>query len=282
VDVVKPEELCLADRWIISRCEQMITEATANYEKYRLNEAASGIYHFVWSDLADWYLEQAKPRLYGTQPGGDVARAVIARTFEMALQLLHPIMPFITEALWQRLPGRAANATIMLAPWPRSSQRATDPAAEKGFALVQELVGAVRQIRAEYGVEPGKTVNLRISREHPAFSEESGTIQRLAKIADLTYGEPLAEAGANAVLTDGTTLYIALGDLVDIQKECARLAAEEHRLSGLIESQRKKLGNEQFVSRAPADVVAKEREKLATMEEQVAALSAKRASLGCA
>jgi valyl-tRNA synthetase len=281
-NVIHPEELCLADRWIISRCERMVVDATANYEKYRLNEAASAIYHFIWSDLADWYLEQAKPRLYGTQPGGDVARAVIGRTFEIALQALHPIMPFITEALWQRLPGRPAGVSIMNAPWPRSAPRAANPAAEKGFALVQELVGAVRQIRAEYGVEPGKTVNLRISREHPALTEEAGTIQRLAKIGSLSYGEPLAEAGANAVLSDGTVLYIALGDLVDLQKECARLAAEEARLTGLVESQRKKLGNEQFVSRAPAEVVAKEREKLATLEEQVAALSAKRASLGCA
>ncbi|HWA17308.1 MAG TPA: valine--tRNA ligase, partial [Gemmatimonadales bacterium] len=281
-NVVRPEELSLADRWIISRCEQMVGDATANYEKYRLNEAASAIYHFIWSDLADWYLEQAKPRLYGTQPGGDVARAVIKRTFEVALQALHPIMPFITEALWQRLPGREAGVSIMNAPWPRSARRASDPAAEKGFALVQELVGAVRQIRAEYGVEPGKTVNLRISREHPAFTEESGTIQRLAKIGHLGYGEPLAEPGANAVLSDGTTLYIALGDLVDLQKECTRLAAEESRLTGLIESQRKKLGNEQFVSRAPAEVVAKEREKLAALEEQVAAIAAKRAALGCA
>ncbi len=280
-NTIAAAELCLADRWIIARCNQMVVEATANYEKYRLNEAASAIYHFLWSDLADWYLEQAKPRLYGTQPGGDVARGVVARTFEMALQLLHPIMPFITETLWQRLPGRPADATITYAPWPQPARRAVDESAERGFALVQELVGAVRQIRAEYGVEPGKTVNLRISREHPAFSEESGTITRLAKLGSLSYGPPLTQPGANAVLSDGTTLYIALGDLVDVQKECERLTAEHTRLTGLIENQRTKLGNTQFTSRAPADVVAKEREKLRAMEQQVDALAEKRAQLGC-
>jgi valyl-tRNA synthetase len=279
--VVKPSELGLADRWIIARCDAMVREATANYEKYRLNEAASTIYHFLWSDLADWYLEQVKPRLYGTQPGGDVARAVAARTFEIALQLLHPIMPFITEALWQRLPGRTGGETIMTSHWPRPDRRAADAAAERDFALVQELVGAVRQIRAEYGVEPGKQVALRISRRHPAFVEEEGTIARLAKIGHVTYGDPLPEAGANAVLKDGTSLYIALGDLVDLKKECERLGAEFARLSQLIQSQESKLGNQNFVSRAPAEVVAKEREKLASMQQQVASIAEKRQQLGC-
>jgi valyl-tRNA synthetase len=110
---VRRDELSLADRWIIARCDRVVREATASYEKFRLNEAATAIYHFIWSDLADWYLEQAKPRLRGTEPGGDVARAVVGRTFEVALQLLHPIMPFITETLWKRFPGRRASC------WPR-------------------------------------------------------------------------------------------------------------------------------------------------------------------
>ncbi|HTS88270.1 MAG TPA: valine--tRNA ligase, partial [Gemmatimonadales bacterium] len=105
-DAISREQLGLADRWIIARCDQMVRDATASYEKYRLNEAASAAYHFVWSDLADWYIEQVKPRLDGSEPGGDIARAVVARTFEVALQVLHPIMPFITEALWKRYPGR--------------------------------------------------------------------------------------------------------------------------------------------------------------------------------
>jgi valyl-tRNA synthetase len=280
-NVIRSDELALADRWIIARCDAVIREATANYEKYRLNEAASSIYRFLWSDLADWYLEQVKPRLYGTQPGGDVARAVVARTFEIALQLLHPIMPFITEALWQRLPGRAANATIMLAPWPRPDRRAADDAAGRDFGLVQELVSAVRQIRAEYGVEPGKQVALRISRRHPAFVEEEGTIIRLAKLSQLSYGDPLSEPGANAVLQGGTALYIALGELVDLKKECDRLGAEQSRLSQLVQGQRAKLSNQQFTSRAPGEVVARERDKLTSMEHQIETITQKRKQLGC-
>ncbi|MBK7714534.1 MAG: valine--tRNA ligase [Gemmatimonadetes bacterium] len=280
-DVVRADELGLADRWIIARCDAMVREATTNYEKFRLNEAASAVYHFLWSDLADWYLEQAKPRLYGSEPGGDVARAVIGRTFEVALAVLHPIMPFVTETLWGRFPGRTADATLSRSAWPRPDARAAAPGAERGFALVQELVGAIRQIRAEYGVEPGKSVNVRVSRAHEAFRQEEGCIRRLAKVGSLSFGAALPEPGANAVLADGTSLYIALGDLVDVQKECERLGTEAARLAQLIEGQRKKLGNEQFVSRAPASVVQHEREKLASLEQQLAALSEKREQLGC-
>ncbi|MDZ4863175.1 MAG: valine--tRNA ligase, partial [Gemmatimonadota bacterium] len=163
----------------------------------------------------------------------------------------------------------------------RPARGAVDDAAERDFTLVQELVGAVRQIRAEYGVEPGKPVNVRASRAHPAFRAEEQTIMRLAKIGSLTYGPPLAEAGANAVLVDGTTLYIALGDLVDVKKECQRLGAELERITGLIGAQQTKLGNEQFVSRAPAPVVEGERAKLAQFEQQAAALTEKRGQLGC-
>jgi valyl-tRNA synthetase len=280
-DVVGRDELCLADRWIIARCDRMVREATAHYERYRLNEAASAVYHFIWSDLADWYLEQSKPRLYGSQPGGDVARAVAARTFEVALQALHPIMPFITEALWRRFPRRPGTATIMASAWPRADRRAPDPDAERDFALVQELVGAIRQLRAEYGVEPGRSVNVRVSRPHPAFEAEQGTITRLAKVGTLTFGEPLAEPGANAILSDGTAVYIALGDLVDVARECRRLGDELERLNSLIGAQHAKLANEQFVARAPAAVVERERERVGQLEEQARAVREKRAQLGC-
>jgi valyl-tRNA synthetase len=280
-NAVRRSELGLADRWIIARCDRMVRETTANYEKFRLNEAASGAYHFLWSDLADWYLEQVKPRLYGTEPGGDVARAVVARTLEVALQVLHPIMPFITEALWKRFPGRGDDATIMLSRWPAPSRLAPDPEAEQEFALVQELVTAVRQIRAEYAVEPARQLGLRVSRNSRAFAEEEGTIRRLAKVSSVSYGAPLAEPGANAVLSDGTALYIALGELVDLKRECTRLGAEQTRLATLIAAQRTKLGNEQFLQRAPATVVDHEREKLATLEQQATVIAQKRGQLGC-
>jgi valyl-tRNA synthetase len=284
-NAVRRDELTLADRWIIARCEATVREATEAYERFRLNEAAGAVYRFLWSDLADWYIEQIKPRLYGDVPGGDVARAVVVQTFDVALRLLHPVMPFITEALWKRFPGRPADASISVAPWPRPDRRAEDGEALAEFELVQQVVGAIRGIRAEYGVQPGQTVRAFVSQDggtlSPALGRERGTIVRLAKLSDLLLAESGERVGGHAVLPDGTAVFVPLGDAIDVGRECGRLGAEAERLSGLVASQQKKLGNSQFVSRAPADVVAREREKLAAWTEQREVLVRKRELLGC-
>ncbi len=281
-NVVRREELSLADRWIIARCDATVRTATEAYERYRLNEAAAAVYHFLWSDLADWYIEQVKPRLYGDQPGGDVARAVLAQTFDVALRLLHPVMPFITETLWKRLPGRAESDSISVAPWPKPDARATDAAALRDFGLVQELIGAVRQIRAEYGVQPGHAVRLWLSAAHPAVSAELGTVQRLAKVGRVHFGDAPSEPGGHGVLSDGRAVFVPLGDALDLERECARLGADVARFQQLVEGQRRKLDNANFVSRAPAAVVEGERQKLAAWEVQADALAEKRRQLGCA
>jgi valyl-tRNA synthetase len=282
---LRREELTLADRWIIARCDATIAEATDAYERYRLNDAASAVYRFLWSDLADWYIEQIKPRLYGDVPGGDVARAVAASVFDVALRLLHPVMPFITETLWGRLPGRPADATIMTARWPRPDPRATDGAALHAFALVQELIGAIRAIRAEYGVQPGQQVRAAVTGESPAaraaFDAERGTILRLAKLSSLSFDAGSERVGGHAVLSDGTALFVPLGDAIDVRRECTRLGDEISRLGQLVEGQARKLANAQFTARAPADIVERERQKLATWSEQSVKLAAKRALLGC-
>jgi valyl-tRNA synthetase len=284
-DALRPEELTLADRWIIARCDATVREATEAYERFRLNEAALAAYRFLWSDLADWYIELVKPRLYGEAPGGDVARAVALKTFDVALRLLHPIMPFVTEALWQRIPGKPDGAWLIGASWPRPDARARDPEALQGFGLVQELVGAVRTIRAEYDVQPGKTVRIAIQHPGPAAERairaEEATIRRLAKVSEVRWGESGETVGGYAVLSDGTGVFVPLGDAIDVARECARLGDECARLGQLIGSQERKLANEQFVARAPAEVVNKEREKLATWREQVATLQEKRGRLGC-
>jgi valyl-tRNA synthetase len=283
--VVRREELSLADRWIIARCDATVVEATGAYERFRLNEAAAAVYRFIWSDLADWYIEQVKPRLYGDQPGGDVARAVVAQTFDVALRLLHPVMPFITEALWRRLPGRPESASISVATWPTPDRRAHDPRALREFGLVQELVGAIRTIRAEYGVQPGQAVRAVVSGDNratlAALDQERSTITRLAKLSQLAMGESRERVGGHAVLSDGTAVFVPLGDTIDIGRECGRLGSEVDRLLRLVESQEKRLGNEQFVSRAPAEVVERERQKLTTWREQRAVLVRKRELLGC-
>jgi valyl-tRNA synthetase len=282
---VRKDELGLADRWIIARCDATVREATEAYQRFRLNEAAGAIYHFIWSDLADWYIEQVKPRLYGDVPGGDVARAVLSQTFDVALRLLHPIMPFITETLWRRLPGRAGAASISVAPWPAPDARASNTDSLKAFEMVQELVSAIRVIRAEYGVQPGQAVRAVVSSETRSalagFEEERATIVRLAKLSELSFEESPERIGGHAVLADGVSVLVPLGDAIDVGRECGRLGSEVERLIRLVESQEKKLGNEQFVSRAPSEVVERERQKLTTWKEQAEVLVKKRELLGC-
>jgi len=284
-DVVTRGELSLADRWILARCEATVREATEAYERFRLNEAAAAVYRFIWSDLADWYIEQIKPRLYGDLPGGDVARAVAAQTFDVALRLLHPVMPFVTEALWRRFPGRPPEVSISVAPWPRSDRRAEDWDGLREFGLVQELVGAIRAIRAEYGVQPGQPVRVVVSRDggvpDRALDRERATVTRLAKVSELSFGEARERVGGHAVLSDGTAVFVPLSDAIDVGRECGRLGAEVDRLTRLVESQEKKLGNEQFVTRAPADVVDRERQKLTGWRDQREVLVRKREQLGC-
>jgi valyl-tRNA synthetase len=150
--------------------------------------------------------------------------------------------------------------------------------------MVQEVVTAIRAIRAEYGIQPGRTVRAVVSRSEAgdgALGRERLTVSRLAKVSDLSFGEPGERVGGHAVLSDGTAVFVPLGDAIDVARECQRLSGEMQRLTQLVESQDRKLGNEQFVSRAPADVVQREREKAATWREQREVLSRKLELLGC-
>jgi valyl-tRNA synthetase len=208
-------------------------------------------------------------------------------------------MPFITEALWRRFPGRPATASISVAPWPRPDNRATDAAALAEFERVQQVVSAIRGIRAEYGVPPGQAVRAFVSQDGAepgssanraapagaralaALERERTTVERLAKLSALTLGESGERVGGHAVLPDGTSVFVPLGDAIDVGRECLRLGAEADRLGGLVSAQHKKLGNVQFVARAPADVVARERDKLSAWAEQREVLLRKRERLGC-
>ncbi|HLG05133.1 MAG TPA: hypothetical protein VI383_03205, partial [Gemmatimonadales bacterium] len=172
-------------------------------------------------------------------------------------------------------------------PWPRGDRRARDPVALRRFAALQELVGSLRSIRAEYGVPPGQAVRATVGRPGPDLREvlrsEKSVMARLAKLSALeTSGQEDPAAGtANAVLSDGSAVSIPLGDMVNLGKECARLKAEADRLGTVIRSQEVKLDNQDFVTRAPSAVVAREREKLATWREQAAVLVERQRRLGC-
>ncbi|MDH5804145.1 MAG: valine--tRNA ligase [Gemmatimonadota bacterium] len=279
-------KLALADRWLLSKTQNAITQVTNHLDNFRLNEAASAAYQFVWNEIADWYVEQAKPRLYDKAPGGDAARGCLLLAFEEALKLLHPMMPFISEELWSHLPPHEDRSVLLAtSPWPTASEELIDREVERRFLRVQELITAVRTIRAEYNVPPGASVKANVE---PAskdietiFSEEQNTITWLAKVETLSFGSAEGVVGGNAVLPDGSAVFVPLEGAIDVASECARLKKELDRLEGQLKQVRAKLGNEKFTGRAPEDVVLREREKEQAWSEQCTTLGDKLRALGC-
>jgi valyl-tRNA synthetase len=288
IDALDLKRLPLADRWILSRAQGAIRDATASLEQFRLDEAAKRCFDFVWKELADWYVEAVKPRLApgAAPPSAAAAQAVLAYCFDAALRLLHPVVPFITEELWQRLPGRQADDLLASAAWPRERLDLHDPKAEPLFSRIQEAITAIRNIRAEYRVSPKARVSAivqpRGDATRRAFEGERDTITRLAQLGDLAFdGRAARAAGAHAVLADGSEVFVALADAIDVRQECQRLAGELTRLERQLAGLAAKLTNENFVARAPAEVVAQEREKERAWRDQRQALADKLKSLGC-
>ncbi|MGE5761949.1 MAG: valine--tRNA ligase [Gemmatimonadota bacterium] len=279
-----PRTFTLADRWILSRAQRAVTEATAALEQFRLDEAARRCFEFAWGELADWYVETAKPRLAADDPSARAAQAVLAHCWDIALRLLHPVVPFITEELWQKLPGRRAGELLILAPWPASDPAWANPDADAQFGAVQQAITAIRNIRAEYRVPPKTRLAAAIRPAGRAaratLEAEHDTILRLAQLESLaTDGEALT--GAHAVLTDGSEVVVALAGAIDVAQECRRLSEDLQRLDRQLEGLTTKLANENFVARAPAEVVAREREKQETWRTQRDVLAAKLGALGC-
>ncbi|HYW13422.1 MAG TPA: valine--tRNA ligase [Longimicrobium sp.] len=273
------------DRWILSRATNAIREVTEALERFRLQDAALRGYEFFWGELADWYLELVKPRLRGDM-GDDsrrAAQATLAEALDTALRLLHPIMPFITETVWQKLPRAAgAGEALIVARWPEARAEWTDEAAERGIEELQAVIGAVRGIRSEYGIQPAARVPVRIagSDEAVAMMEASRRALRdLARVEELTFAGANGEIGASAVLRSGTEVFIPLAGVIDLDRERARLREEIGRIDGQIAGGEKKLSNESFVARAPENVVAYERDKLVSFREQRGKLAEKLAAL---
>jgi valyl-tRNA synthetase len=283
VDELRDSELTLADQWVLGRLNATILECDAalgpsrptdeiwraeeRYSGLRLSEFAEATRRFVWNDVADWYLETTKGRIGAEGPDSEVARAVLTHVFDYALRLLHPIMPFITETLWQRLPSPVAadrGEFLAIAQWPLPhpvSRVETDSIAR--FDLVREAVSAVRQIRSDYAIPPAKSIEAVIQSRANAglFADHARLIGQLARAAVKVGAGPTDAAAAHAVLNDGSEVIVALGGVVDLAKECGKLKGELEQLETQLQSLSKRLRNEGFTSRAPAAVVESERKK---------------------
>jgi valyl-tRNA synthetase len=282
VDELADGELTLADEWIFGRLNATIIECDEalgpprpskgkwrpeqRYAGLRLSEFAESARRFVWNDVADWYVETTKGRISSGGADSEVARAVLVHVFEHALRLLHPIMPFITETLWQRLPVPVASERpefLASADWPTPHPLSKD---ERGsisrFDLVREAVSAVRQIRSDYTIAPGKSIDTIIQSKANAtlFSNHAQLIGQLAR-ASVKVGAPGTEAAAHSVLSDGSEVVVPLEGIVDVAKECAKLATELAQLDTQLLALSQRLRNEGFIKRAPAAVVESERKK---------------------
>jgi len=261
------EELALADRWIISRLNNVIEEITKLLERYEMGEAARIIYNFIWDEFCDWYIELAKPRL--THPNTAREKVVVQNVLRDVLvdilRLLHPFMPFISEEIYQHLPGH--SDTIMLDPWPVPNVDRMWPDAVDDMEQIMNIIRAVRNIRAEFNITPGSKIRsvivVRNKNKRQVVEINRAYIQEMAGICELKIAEILDAKPRQVVsaLTSMAEIYIPLEGVIDIDKETARLTKELQVAESELQKAESKLNNEKFLSRAPVEVIDKERAK---------------------
>jgi valyl-tRNA synthetase len=267
----------LADRWILSRLQRTITAVRQALESYAFNDAAHFLYHFVWHELCDWYIELAKQRLRGTGIPCLTAQHTLATVLEQTLRLLHPIIPFITEELWQHLPQ--ASASLVIAPYPTADATCIDATAENQMQLLMDVVNAIRTIRGEVRLAPSQRVaalvRVEAGTQHELLQQHAEYLTTLATLEtlrlDATMQRP--EAAATAVVA-GMDIYVPLAGLIDFAQEKQRLEKDLQKLHQELQQANKKLDNAQFLARAPADIVAKERTAQAERQDKVQRLQA--------
>jgi valyl-tRNA synthetase len=260
-----PAALNLADRWILSRQNQVIEEVTRLIEQFQFGEAGRQLYEFLWGEFCDWYIEMAKVALYGEDhAAAQRTQAILVYVLERALRLLHPFMPFATEETWQHMPHQ--GEALIIAPWPESGP--VDEAAEAEMEAIMEMVRAIRNARAEYDVEPSRVIAATIvaGTKRELAASQADILARLARIdpAKLRITQTLAEkpAKALALVVGSYEIFLPLAGMVDIDREQARLAAELEEIEQEIGRAEQLLANQDFVTKAPAEVVGRERDKL--------------------
>ncbi len=280
----RPGPYTLADRWILSRYQKMAGEVTRFLEAYELGEAARVLYEFTWSEFCDWYIELSKPRLYGktSPPDRATAQHVLASVLKGTLELLHPFMPFITEEIWQHLPGR--GLTIMRAPWPEPRPELKDNEAEKEMEVLMDITRAIRHIRSEMNVPPGRRAEVLLAVPAPnlrVLLKKSGSYISVLAGADLKVFPALEKAPEQAAhaVTRGVEIFVPLKGLIDVDRETARLKKELASVEKDLARVRGKLGNPGFLGKAPADVVAKERAKESELSQKQSAIGERLAML---
>ena len=266
---VLPDTLTLEDKWVLTKYNNLVKEVTENLDKFELGIAASKVYDFIWDYLCDWYIELTKTRI---QAGGETAlnaQKVLVNIMANCLKLLHPFMPFITEEIWQAIPNDSAS--IMIAKWPVYEDSLNFSAEEKDFEKIMDAIKGIRNARAEKNVPPSRKAVVYAATEHEElFRSCKAFFEKLASASDLQVAADWSIDGAVQVVTNDARLFIPMEDLIDKDKELERLNREKANCEKDIKMLSGKLSNEKFVSKAPANIVEQEREKLARAEEKMA------------
>ncbi len=269
LDEKLPVKLSFIDRWIVSRLQRVEAEVEQGFAEYRFDNVANAIYRFVWDEYCDWYVELAKLQLQSEDPEAQRGtRRTLVRVLETALRLAHPIMPFITEELWQKvapLAGRRGD-TVMLQPYPKSQPEKLDESAERDMAVLKEWTVAARNLRAEAKIAPAEKVLL-LRTADPALSDPAsaaGAIAALARLSGFEKRDPLPDSTSPVAVVGAAR--VMLYKEVEPAAERERLSKESARLESEIGKAQAQLGNASFVERAPAKVVAQMRERLASFQ----------------
>ncbi len=282
---IDPSAYGLAERWILSRLRRATLTANEGFETHHYDQSAMAVYHFFWDEFCDWYIELAKPTLYA-KDDNPAARAatqrVLVRVLDTALRLLHPFMPFVTEEIWQALPKSEDHGpTIMLAPYPTADEFADAEAFaadEAPMAAIQAVIRAARNIRGECGIEPGRRIPVVIqaaeAERRDLLNRYAAEIRDLARIDTLDIVDHYDKQGpaAKGVVT-GADLFVPLAGLIDIDEEIARVTGQLGKIEKELNGIDARLSKESFVSRAPAEVVQKERERAEDLRAKQAKLA---------
>ncbi|MGC9395208.1 MAG: valine--tRNA ligase [Anaerolineae bacterium] len=269
-------ELTLEDRWILSRIERLTGDVFELMETQQYGEAGRRVRDFLWDEFCDWYIEASKVRLYveDADVDKDTPRVILLTVLERALRLLHPFMPFVTEALWQALPPAVKEGeALIIAPWPMQDAAWLDDEAEAQMALLMDLIRGIRNARSEYNVEAGRRVAATVAAgaSAPVIEAQRSVLTFLARLdaetlSIVTTCEPVAQSAS--VLAGDVVVYLPLAGLVDLDAERARLQKTLENLEGRVNGSRQRLAGP-FAEKAPADVVQRERDRLAEMETEV-------------
>ncbi len=282
VTVPSAQELQPVDRWILSRLNTLVKDATDNMENFELGIAVQKVYDFIWDEFCDWYIEMVKPRLYNTDDAvsQNAALWTLKTVLTDALKLLHPYMPFITEEIYCTLREMEEehSESIMISRWPEYLEERSFPKEEKAIEIIKEAVRGIRNVRSEMNVAPGRKASVHVVSQDKeildTFEEGKLFFASLASASEVVLQMDKAgiDPDAVSVVIPGATLYIPFADLVDIAQELQRLEKEQKRLEGELARVNGMLSNERFLSKAPEAKIAEEKEKLAKytkMKEQV-------------